>query len=42
MDPVSDSCVEGKELYVFGLIVEGKTQPKESYLIMKDDTMVLT
>lgn len=42
MDPIPDCCVEGNELYILGLIVEGMTQPKESYLIMKDSAMVLT
>lgn len=30
MDPISDCCMEGNEIYVFGLIVEVMTQPKES------------
>lgn len=33
MDPISDCCMAGNELYAFGLIVEGVTQPKESYLL---------
>lgn len=43
MDPISsDYYMEKNEFYVSGLIVQDMTPPKESYLIMKDSTLVLS
>ena len=38
----SDYYMEKNEVYILGLIVEDMTPPKASYLIMKDNTLVLT
>jgi len=42
IDPISsDYYMEKNEVYILGLIVEGMTPTKVSYLIMEDNTLVL-